>query len=137
MKHYTITVNGNTYEVSVEETNGVPVGNTAPIQAAAPVSSVPIAAPTPAPVAPTPEAPAPKAGTSAVGAVQILSPMPGKIVGIKVTEGKTVKKGDVLLILEAMKMENEIVAHQDGTITSINVTVGQSVESGSLLSTMN
>lgn len=123
MKNYTITVNGNVYEVSVEEGNGVAA---APAAKAAPA---PVAAK--APVA----APAPAAG--AAGAVKVESPMPGKIVGAKASAGQAVKKGDVLVVLEAMKMENEIVAPQDGTVASVNVTVGQSVEAGEVLVTMN
>ena len=65
------------------------------------------------------------------------SPMPGKILSLKASVGQKVKKGDVILILEAMKMENEVVATDDGTIASINVTAGQSVEAGDLLATLN
>ena len=63
--------------------------------------------------------------------------MPGKILGVKVSVGQAVKKGQVLLILEAMKMENEIVAPQDGTVASINVTVGEQVEAGAVIATLN
>ncbi|HWT27193.1 MAG TPA: biotin/lipoyl-containing protein [Mobilitalea sp.] len=133
MKNYTITVNGNTYEVSVEESNGVarpaaPVAQAAPAPVAAP-KSAPAAAPAPAPKAAAP------AGT--VGSVKVNSPMPGKIVALKANPGQAVKKGDVILILEAMKMENEIVSPQEGTVASINVTVGLSVEAGDLLATLN
>jgi biotin carboxyl carrier protein len=139
MKYYTITVNGNTYEVSVEEG----IGST---QAAAPVS--PSVAPQPVavakPAAPAPKAPAtpaapakPAASATSAGSIKISSPMPGKILALKANVGQAVKKGDVVLILEAMKMENEIVSPQDGTIASINVTVGQTVEAGNLLITLN
>lgn len=134
MKHYTITVNGNTYEVSVEESNGATVRNTAPAPTATPVA--PKAAPAPAPKQEA-AAPAPKASSGAAGGVKVVSPMPGKIISAKVSEGQAVKKGEVILILEAMKMENEIVAPQDGTIASINVSAGQAVEAGTLLATMN
>ncbi len=133
MKYYTITVNGNTYNVSVEE--GIAA---APVSAPAPRA----AAPAPAPAAPAPAAekkeaaPAPVAG-GAEGSFKVSSPMPGKIVSIKASVGQTLKKGDVILILEAMKMENEIVAPQDGTVASINVTAGQSVDAGALLATLN
>ncbi len=134
MKYYTITVNGNTYEVSVEENGGVPAA--APAQRAmpapAPVAPVQKAA-APAPVA----APAPKAASGAQGSVNVSSPMPGKILSVKATVGQAIKKGEVILILEAMKMENEIVATDDGTIASINVATGQSVEAGDLLATLN
>lgn len=130
MKYYTITVNGNTYEVTVEEGfNSVnQSAPTAPVQ------------PTPAvkPAAPVQAAPAAKPATSgAAGSIKVNAPMPGKIVNVKVSVGQSVKKGDVVVILEAMKMENEIVASQDGTIASINVTAGQSVEAGDILVTLN
>lgn len=134
MKYYTITVNGNTYEVSVEESNGLAQA-TAPVQA--PVA--PKAAPATAPVAkaPAPAAPAAAPSQSAVGSVKVNSPMPGKIVAVKANPGQAIKKGEVILILEAMKMENEIVAPSDGTVASINVSAGQSVEAGTLLATLN
>lgn len=122
MKNYTITVNGNVYEVSVEES-----GSAAPVQAA-PAQAAPRAA--------APKA-APKAASGAKGGVKVTSPMPGKILGVKANVGDAVKKGQVLLILEAMKMENEIVAPQDGTVASIEVAAGAAVESGDLLATLN
>lgn len=135
MKYYTITVNGNTYQVSVEEGLSAPV---AYVPAPAPVAAAPVAT---APVAPAPAAPAPVAAAPApaasAGGVKISSPMPGKIISAKVSVGQTVKKGEVVLILEAMKMENEIVAPQDGTVASINVNAGQTIEAGDLLATLN
>lgn len=122
MKNYTITVNGKTYEVSVEEKNA----NTA----AAPVVAVPQAAA--APVA----APAPVSAGSE-GRVKIVAPMSGKVLGIKVSANQAVKRGDVVVVLEAMKMENDIVATDDGTIASINVNVGDSVETNQTLVTIN
>ena len=116
MKTYTITVNGNVYDVTVEEGAGG-------------------AAPVVAPKAAAPKA-APAAG-GAQGGVKVNSPMPGKILAVKTSVGQAVKKGDVLLILEAMKMENEVVAPQDGTVASINVSEGASVESGDVLATLN
>ena len=128
MKNYRVTVNGNTYEVSVEEGTGAQ-DNVATV--AAPASApAPAAAPAPA----TPKAPASSGSESNV---KITSPMPGKIISIKASPGQAVKKGEVILILEAMKMENEIVAPEDGTVSSINVTDGQSIESGDLLATLN
>jgi len=124
MKTYTITVNGVAYDVTVEEGAGA--------VAAAPVAAAPKAAPA--------AAPAPKAApaaTGAAGAVKVNAPMPGKILGIKTQVGAAVKKGDVIIILEAMKMENEIVAPQDGTVASVNVSVGASVESGEVMVTLN
>ncbi len=123
MKNYTITVNGTAYDVTVEEGG----------QGSAPVSTP--AAPS-RPAAPK-AAPKPAAPAGAQGAVKVNAPMPGKILNIKANAGQAVKKGEVLLILEAMKMENEIVATSDGTIASINVTVGQSVEAGDVLATLN
>lgn len=131
MKYYTITVNGNTYNVSVEEGIAAPV--TAPA-AAAPVAAVSqaVAAPAPAPEVPA----APTTGGSA-GSVKVAAPMPGKIISTKAGIGQSVKKGEVILILEAMKMENEIVAPQDGTVASIDVSAGDVVEAGTILATLN
>jgi len=129
MKNYTITVNGNVYEVTVEE--GFTGAASAP-------KAAPVAAPKAAPkaAAPAPAA-APAAPAGAAGSVVVAAPMPGKILGVKASAGQAVKKGQVLLVLEAMKMENEIVAPQDGTVATINVNVGDSVEPGATLATMN
>ena len=127
MKNYTITVNGTVYNVSVEEGAGAAPA-VAPV-AAAPVAAAPAAAPATAPKAPAP--------TGAAGAVKVNAPMPGKILGVKTQVGAAVKKGDVVIVLEAMKMENEIVAPQDGTVASVNVSVGASVESGEVMLTLN
>lgn len=126
MKNYTITVNGNVYDVTVEEAGMASV-------AAAPV------APKAAPAAPKAAPAAPKAAAPAgvAGSVKIEAPMPGKILKTVASAGQAVKKGDVVVILEAMKMENEIVAPQDGTVASINVAVGDSVEAGAVLATLN
>ena len=126
MKNYRITVNGTAYDVAVEE---VGAGT---VPAAAPVAAAPVAA---APAAPAPAA-APAASGSA-GSVVVSSPMPGKILGVKANVGAAVKQGDVILVLEAMKMENEVVAPQDGTIASIDVAVGDPVEAGAVLATLN
>jgi biotin carboxyl carrier protein len=120
MKYYNISVNGVAYSVSVEETAA----------GAAPVA--PAAAPAPK-AAPAPAAAAP----AAAGAVEVKAPMPGNILDVKVAAGASVKAGDVLVILEAMKMENEIVAPQDGTVASINVHKGDTVNSGDTLVSMN
>lgn len=134
MRKFVINVNGNQYEVEVEEVGGgsQPVTYTAP---AAPVAA-PAAAPAPKAAAPKPAAPAPAASGPA-GAVKVSAPMPGTILDIKVNPGDAVKKGAVLMILEAMKMENEIVAPQDGTVASINTSKGASVNSGDLLISLN
>jgi biotin carboxyl carrier protein len=127
MKKFNITVNGKTYEVDVEEIGGV----SAP--AAAPKPAAPAAAPKPAAPAAAPAAPkaAPKAAPA--GGNTVTSPMPGTILDIKVKEGDTVSSGQVLIILEAMKMENEIMAPADGTVTSIQVQKGASVNAGDVL----
>ena len=115
MKKYRVTVNGTVYEIELEEMTG-----------ATPVSA-------PAAPAVTAPAPAPVAAAAPVGGEKIASPMPGTILSVNVTTGAAVKKGDVLFILEAMKMENEIMAPCDDTVASVNITKGASVESGTLL----
>lgn len=143
MKNYTITVNGNVYEVTVEEgiTGAAPVV-AAPVAKAAQKAVAPVAPA--APSAPavqaapsTPVAPKEAPSTSTQGSVKVNAPMPGKILEVKANAGQSVKKGEVLVVLEAMKMENEIVAPQDGTVASINVAVGNSVEAGNVLATLN
>lgn len=124
MKNYRITVNGTAYDVAVEELGA----GATPAPVAAPVTAAPAAAPV--------ASPAPAASGSE-GAVKISAPMPGKILSIKANMGQAVKKGEVVMVLEAMKMENEIVAPADGTIASINVGVGDSVESGDTLASLN
>ena len=119
MKSYTITVNGQVYDVTVEEKKA---------------GSAPAA---PAPKAPAPKAPAPADRPAAAGYVKISSPMPGKILEIKASVGESVKRGQVIMILEAMKMENEIVAPEDGVIADIRVSAGSAVEAGDLLASLN
>ena len=119
MKSYTITVNGQVYDVTVEEKKA---------------GSAPAA---PAPKAPAPKAPAPADRPAAAGNVKISSPMPGKILEIKASVGESVKRGQVIMILEAMKMENEIVAPEDGVIADIRVSAGSAVEAGDLLASLN
>lgn len=128
MKNYRITVNGVAYEVSVEEIGAEEMQEAA--QQRAVVRPAPAAQPKPA----AKKAPA-AAGTA--GSVKINAPMPGKIVEVKVQPGASVKKGDVAVILEAMKMENEIRVGQDGTIVSVEVSAGDMVEGGSVLVTMD
>ena len=125
MKYYNISVNGDAYSVSVEET----AAGAAPVAPAA--APAPKAAPAPA------AAPAAPAAPASAGAVEVKAPMPGNILDVKVAAGASVKAGDVLVILEAMKMENEIVAPQDGTVASINVHKGDTVNSGDTLVSMN
>ena len=123
MKNYTITVNGTVYEVSVEEGGA----GSAPVRAAAP-KAAPKAAPAAA---------APKAAAGAAGSVEVTASVPGKVFKIEANTGATVKAGDPIVILEAMKMEMPVVAPEDGTVASINVAVGDAVESGDVLATMN
>ena len=132
MKNYTITVNGNVYEVTVEE--GFTGAASAPKAAAPAPKAAPAAAPkaAPAPAA----APAPKAAAPA-GATTVEAPMPGKILNIKVSEGQAVKFGEVVVIMEAMKMETEIVAPADGTVSKILVKAGDSVDTGAALVALN
>lgn len=118
MKNYTITVNGNVYDVTVEEGTGSTAGAA---KAAAPKAAAPKAA----------------APAGAQGVVKVNAPMPGKILKVNVNAGAAVKKGDVLLVLEAMKMENEICAPQDGTVATVECAAGDSVESGKVLVSMN
>ena len=116
MKRYNISVNGKTYDVAVEE---IGAGAPAPVAVSAPVPAA----------APAPAAPA----ATVTGGTQIKAPMPGNILDVKVKVGDTVKNGTPLVILEAMKMENDVVSSVDGTVASINVKKGDSVESGSLI----
>lgn len=124
MRQFNITVNGASYQVSVEEVGAAPApASAAPI---APVAApVPAAAPAAAPATPAPVA--------VTGGEKVSAPMPGVILDVKVTVGSPVKKGDVLLILEAMKMENEIMAPADGTVKQVLATKGASVNSGDAL----
>jgi len=114
MKHFNITVNGAAYDVTVEEL----AAGAAPVAAA---PAAPKAAPAPA----------------AAGAVSVKAPMPGNILDVKVSVGAAVKAGQVLVILEAMKMENEIVAPQDGTVAGINCAKGETVNVDDVLVTLN
>lgn len=129
MKQYRITVNGQSYDVSVEEISGAglaPAPKAAVPAAAAPATPAPVAAP---PQSAPVQAPAPSSSPVAV-AISVKSPMPGVVMSFKVTEGQEVKRGDVLLILEAMKMENEIVAPQAGKVVALRVPVSASVNTG-------
>lgn len=129
MKKFNITVNGTSYAVEVEEAGGA---------AAAPKAAAPkVAAPAPAPAAPAP-APAPAApaapvATAAAGETEITAPMPGKILKVLAKPGDAVNSGTNLMMLEAMKMQNEILAGVDGTVKAINVTEGQTVKVGEVL----
>lgn len=120
MRKFNISVNGKSYEVEVEEVGGATVNYSAPAPKAAPAQNA---------------APAPKAAPAApvAGAENITSPMPGTIVSVKVKVGDTVNSGDVLCVLEAMKMENEIMAPRAGKVVGVSAAQGDSVNSGDIL----
>lgn len=111
MKKYRVTVNGTPYEIELEELTG-----------AAPAAAAPAAV-----------APAPAAAPAPSGGEKVASPMPGTILSVSVAAGDAVKKGQTLMILEAMKMENEILSPRDGTIASVHTSKGAAVEAGTLL----
>lgn len=112
MKKYRVNVNGSLYEIEIEEMSAPATMSAPTAPAAAPVSAAP------------------------AGGQKVEAPMPGTILDIKVQAGQSVKKGDVLIILEAMKMENEIMAPCDGKVTGVNVRKGDSVETAALLCTI-
>lgn len=125
MKNLKITVNGTAYDVQVEEV----AAGAAPVAAPAPAAKPAAPAAAPAQAA----APAPAAAPVPAGAETVNSPMPGTIVSVNVSAGQNVKKGDVLVVLEAMKMENEIMAPRDAVVASVQVNKGDSVDSGTPL----
>ncbi len=115
MKKYHVVVNGVSYEVELEAMDSASA-NTAP-------AAKPVAAP----------APAPAAAAAPAGGEIVKAPMPGTILDVKVSAGQAVKAGDILFVLEAMKMENEILSPCDGTVGAVSVSKGQAVETGALL----
>ncbi len=121
MKNYTITVNGNVYDVTVEEGTG---------------AAAPAAAPKAAPAAPK-AAPAAAPKAAGAGSIKVEAGAAGKIFKVEASVGQSVKKGDTVIILEAMKMEIPVVAPADGTVASIDVSVGDAVEAGACLATLN
>ena len=125
MKSYTITVNGNVYDVTVEEKGGVtpaaaPASQAAPVMAQAPQAAT-----------------APAAKSTGAGSVQVKAGAAGKVFKIEAGVGQSVKRGDAVVIIEAMKMEIPVVAPEDGTVASVDVAVGDAVEAGHVLATMN
>ena len=122
MKNYTITVNGNVYDVVVEEGAGSGAAS--------------VAAPVVKKAAPVAPAAAPKAAGGA-GSIKVEAGAAGKIFKIEAKVGQAVKKGDTVVILEAMKMEIPVVAPEDGTVASIDVAVGDAIEAGAVLATLN
>lgn len=134
IKKYNVTVNGRNYQVELEEVkDGVTVSAPKTTPAPAPAQK---AAPAQAPAAKAPEAAPASAAKPAAGATVVSAPMPGTILSIKVKSGDTVKRGDILLILEAMKMENEILAAADGTVAGVHIAQGASVNTGDALISM-
>jgi len=130
MRQFNVTVNGVVYSVAVEEVGGA-VAPVAVAPVAAPVA--PVAAPVAAPAPAAAPAAAPVAAAPVAGGEKVTAPMPGTVLDVKVAEGAAVKKGDILVILEAMKMENEILAPCDGTVKQIVAGKGASVNSGDTL----
>lgn len=145
MKEFTFKINGAEYKCAVEEieagkTNVTVNGKVYTVETEAPKVEAPApkAAPAPAPKPAAPKAEAPKAeapnpAAPAAGGLQVKSPLPGSVIKVLVSEGQAVKKGDTLLTLESMKMENAIMAEQDGTVKQIAVTPGQNVMQDDLL----
>lgn len=128
---YKVTLNNKTYEVEVEEGKAMLVDE---YEAYAPAPAAPAAAPAPVAAAPAAAAaPAPAAGAALAAGEVVKAPMPGNILKINVAQGQHVEEGDVLIILEAMKMENEIVATKTGTVAQIVTSKGAVVETGAPL----
>jgi biotin carboxyl carrier protein len=124
MKNYTITVNGNVYDVVVEEGagSGAPVA-AAPVKKAAPAAAAPAAAP--------------KKASAGAGSIRVEAGAAGKVVRIEANVGTAVKKGDAVVIIESMKMEIPVVAPEDGTVASVDCAPGDAIEAGALLATLN
>lgn len=147
MKEFTFKINGAEYKCAVEEieagkTNVTVNGKVYTVETEAPAAPAPkpAAKPAPAPApkpaaapAPAPKAEAPKPAAAPAAGLQVKSPLPGSVIKVLVSEGQAVKKGDTLLTLESMKMENAIMAEQDGTVKQIAVTPGQNVMQDDLL----
>ena len=125
---YKVTLNGRTYEVEVEAGKAMLLSEYEAVAPAPVAAAAPTAAPTAAPAAAAPAAPVVTGAGEAVNA-----PMPGNILKVNVKTGDTVKSGTVLVVLEAMKMENEIMAPKDGTVTQVLVSKGSTVDTGAAL----
>lgn len=123
MKNYTITVNGNVYDVTVEEKGAGTAPAAAPVVAAAPVA--------------VPKAVAAPKASSGAGSIEVKAGAAGKVFKIEANVGQSVKKGDPVVIIEAMKMEIPVVAPEDGTVASIDAAVGDAIEAGAVLATLN
>lgn len=149
---YVVTMNGKKYEVEVERMSAFHMLTREEIASGVSTPVQPVAAPAPKAAAPTPAAaapaPAPKAAATqapaaapaakaAPGGTSVTSPMPGSVLGVKVNVGDKVSAGQTMFVLEAMKMENEIVAPVDGTVASINVKTGDTVDTDQVMGTLN
>ena len=132
---YVVTMNGKRYEVEVERMSAFHMLTREEIASGVSTPVQPVAAPAPNAAAPAPAAaPAAKA---APGGTSVTSPMPGAVLGVKVNVGDKVSAGQTMFVLEAMKMENEIVAPVDGTVASINVKTGDTVDTDQVMGTLN
>lgn len=147
---YVVTMNGKKYEVEVERMSAFHMLTREEIASGVSTPVQPVAAPAPKAAAPTPAAPAPApkaaatpapaaapAAKAAPGGTSVTSPMPGSVLGVKVNVGDKVSAGQTMFVLEAMKMENEIVAPVDGTVASINVKTGDAVDTDQVMGTLN
>lgn len=153
---YVVTMNGKKYEVEVERMSAFHMLTREEIASGVSTPVQPVAAPAPKAAAPTPAAPAPAAAPKAAtpapaaapkaaapaakaapGGTPVTSPMPGSVLGVKVNVGDKVSAGQTMFVLEAMKMENEIVAPVDGTVASINVKTGDTVDTDQVMGTLN
>ncbi len=132
MRKFNITVNGQPYNVTVEELGADAVLTPAPVAVPAPAPA-PVAPAAPAPAAAAAPAPAPTPAPVPTGGTRVNAPMPGNILDVKVQVGATVKTGDKLVVLEAMKMENDITSPSNGTITAVGVNKGDMVSTGDML----
>ena len=128
MKKYKVNVNGYAYEVEIEEM-GATTSAPSQVQVASPSNM----APQPVQAAPVQQQQQPSAPQPVLSGEVIAAPMQGKIIDVKVSVGESVVPGQVIAVLEAMKMENEIVASSEGSVTAVGVTTGQSVDAGDLI----
>ena len=131
---YKVTLEGRTYEVEVVAGKAMCV---AEYEAFVPAAPAPVAAPAAAPVAAAPAAAPAAAAPAAVAGEAVTAPMPGNILKVNVTAGQAVKEGDLLLVLEAMKMENEIFAPCNGTVAQVLVSKGSTVDTGATMVVLN
>ncbi|MEN6550944.1 MAG: biotin/lipoyl-containing protein [Candidatus Cryosericum sp.] len=134
MKKFRIRVNDKVFDVEVEEVAGEVPAVAAPASNPQPVAAPRAPAPTPTPVAvPKPVSPAPAPAAAPAGTEAVKSPLPGKVLKVVATPGGTYKKGDTLVVIEAMKMENEILAPRDCTVEEVLVEANQTVKTGDVL----